>query len=365
MKKENQMKEKIISGIQQIGIGITDLMEAWKWYFDVFGVDIRVFEDETIAELMLPYTGGSPQKRHAALAFNLQGGGGFEIWQYTGRTPQHAGFDILLGDYGIFAAKIKCKDIDATYDLYLSKQIDVLNRPQAGPDGMKRFFVRDLYGNHFQLVEGAHWYKDEKKLTGGTYGTIIGVSDIDESLKVYKDILEYDQVVYDEEGIFDDLKMLPGGDHRFRRILLTHSKPREGGFSPLLGDSKIELLEVKDRSPQKIYKNRYWGDPGFIHLCFDIRGMEALRQECTEKGFGFKIDSYDRQNLNNSFDMGDAAGHFAYIEDPDGTLIEFVETHKVPVIKKLGWYIRLNKKDAHKPLPNWLIKALSFNRVKF
>ena len=31
--------------------------------------------------------------------------------------------------------------------------------------------------------------------------------------------------------------------------------------------------------------------------------------------------------------MGDAAGQFAYIEDPDGTLIEFVETHKVPLVK--------------------------------
>jgi len=34
--------------------------------------------------------------------------------------------------------------------------------------------------------------------------------------------------------------------------------------------------------------------------------------------------------------MGEASGHFAYVEDPDGTLIEFVETHKIPIIKKLG-----------------------------
>ena len=173
------MEEKIISGIQQIGIGITDVMEAWEWYYNVFGTDIRVFEDETIADLMLPYTGGSPQRRHAALAFNLQGGGGFEIWQYTGRKPQEANFDVQLGDYGIYVAKIKCKDIEATYDLYQAKQIDVLNSPQEGPDGNKRFFVSDLYGNHFQLEEGHQWYKDENKLTGGAYGAMIGVSDIE------------------------------------------------------------------------------------------------------------------------------------------------------------------------------------------
>ena len=46
--------------------------------------------------------------------------------------------------------------------------------------------------------------------------------------------------------------------------------------------------------------------------------------------------------------MGEAAGHFAYIEDPDGTLIEFVETLKIPIIKKLGWYINLEKRAPEK-----------------
>ena len=49
-------------------------------------------------------------------------------------------------------------------------------------------------------------------------------------------------------------------------------------------------------------------------------------------------------DIDNSFDMGEAAGRFSYIEDPYGTLIEFVETHKVPIIKKIGWYINLKKR---------------------
>ena len=39
------------------------------------------------------------------------------------------------------------------------------------------------------------------------------------------------------------------------------------------------------------------------------------------------------------------AGGFVYIEVPDGTLIEFVETHKIPVMKKLGWYLNLRKRN--------------------
>jgi catechol 2,3-dioxygenase-like lactoylglutathione lyase family enzyme/uncharacterized glyoxalase superfamily protein PhnB len=357
-------KEKIISGIQQIGIGIENVKEAWRWYNHVFGTDIRVFEDSTVAELMLPYTGGLPQRRHAALAFNLQGGGGFEIWQYKDRTPQKAKFNLKLGDLGIYAAKIKCKNVRDAFREFKNKNLNLVNDPQKGPNGEETFFVTDPYGNHFQLVKANSWYKDEKKQTGGAYGACIGVSNIDEARKVYSGILGYDQVIYDKEGSFDDLKNLPGGDHTFRRVLLTHSKPREGGFSPLLGESQIELIEVKDRTPKQIYQDRYWGDPGFIHLCFDIHGMDALKQECETKGFSFTVDSNVKQHNDHSFDMGEAAGHFSYIEDPDGTLIEFVETHKVPIIKKFGWYINLRKRNPRKPLPNWMIKALSFNRVK-
>ena len=86
--------------------------------------------------------------------------------------------------------------------------------------------------------------------------------------------------------------------------------------------------------------------------------MDLLRSECASKGRPFTVDS------SNSFDMGDAAGHFSYIEDPDGTLIEFVETHKVPILKKLGIFINLKKRDPLKPLPNWLIKSMRIHRVK-
>ena len=76
------MEKYIISGIQQIGVGTTNIIESWKWYAEHLNIDIRILEDDTVAERMLPYTGNAAQKRHAAIAVNLQGGGGFEIWQY-------------------------------------------------------------------------------------------------------------------------------------------------------------------------------------------------------------------------------------------------------------------------------------------
>ena len=102
---------------------------------------------------------------------------------------------------------------------------------------------------------------------------------------------------------------------------------------------------------------------GFIHLCFDIRGMDDLRQYCDEKGFPFTVDTMKSID-GRSFDMGEAAGHFAYAEDPDGTLIEFVETHKVPILKKFGWYLSLMKRDPDKSLPMIVFRFLRFSKVK-
>ena len=71
----------IISGIQQIGIGIPDVHAAWTWYRKHFGMDVPVFEEQAEAALMTPYTGNEVQSRHAVMALNMGGGAGMEIWQ--------------------------------------------------------------------------------------------------------------------------------------------------------------------------------------------------------------------------------------------------------------------------------------------
>jgi catechol 2,3-dioxygenase-like lactoylglutathione lyase family enzyme len=351
------MSNIVISGIQQVGIGVANMPEAWKWYREQFGVDIRIFEEEAEAPFMIPYTGGKVRRRHATLALNMQGGGGFEIWQYKDRTPEAPKVPALLGDYGIFAVKIKSRNVKENYQHYVAQGLDVtpLDKDPAGNDS---FFVRDPYNNYFQIVSGNSWFSTEKKLTGAAYGALIGVSDIEKSKIFYRDILGYDEVVYDFTTSFSDLSSVPGGKNTHRRVLLRHSKSREGAFSRVLGDSVIELFQVSGRKAESIFANRFWGDLGFIHLCFDINGMSPLRDKCTAAGHPFTVDS------SSSFDMGEAAGHFSYIEDPDGTLIEFVETHKVPIMKKLGLYLNLRKRDPKKSLPTFMLKALSLNRVK-
>jgi catechol 2,3-dioxygenase-like lactoylglutathione lyase family enzyme len=356
------MKGYVISGIQQMGIGVLNVKEAWDWYNRHFGMDCRVFEEEAEAKLMLPYTGGQPRSRHAVLALNLQSGGGFEIWQYKGREPVSKKEPVSIGDLGILACKMKTKDSQKTLASFREKGMSVPSSATTDPAGKKTFLMKDLYGNLFQIVEATDWFMNEKKLTGGSYGAVIGVTDIEKSRVLYSDILGYDIVVYDKTGVFTDLAAFPGGESVCRRVLLRRSIPFAGPFSKVLGNSEIELISTPVPG-KKIFEERFWGDPGFIHLCYDMRGMDELKRFCESKGFPFTVDS-KKSHEGSVFDMGEAAGHFSYIEDPDGTLIEFVETHKIPMLKKLGIYLDLRKRDPHKALPNWMLSTLKFSRVK-
>jgi catechol 2,3-dioxygenase-like lactoylglutathione lyase family enzyme len=348
----------IISGIQQVGIGVQNVYEAWTWYRHFFGADVPIFDEEAVAGLMLPYTGGQPQSRHAVLAMNMQGGGGFEIWQYTKHTPQYPKEEIQLGDTGIFALKIKCLNIEKIFNKFQEYNADLLSSIEKTPCGDACFWVKDPWNNIFQVIQTGDFFQKTSKLTGGTYGAVMGVTDIEKTTALYRDVLGYDQVVYDKTSVFNDFKGLPSGNLPCNRVLLRHSSPRVGAFSRLLGATEIELVQIFERKPNKIFKDRFWGELGFIHLCFDVNGMDELKNRLNTEGYPFTVDSA------NSFDMGEAAGRFAYIEDTDGTLIEFVETHKVPILKKIGWYLNLKNRAPEKPLPNWMLKAMGLNRVK-
>lgn len=342
----------LISGIQQVGVGVANADEAFGWYVKHFGMDVPVFKDASIAELMLKYTGGKSQERYAILALNMQGGGGFEIWQYTGRTPQAARFEIQPGDLGIFGVMMKCRSVELSHKRAKQDGLDPSDIFKA-PDGSPTYYLFDPYGNRFTFCEGVSWFGKGKHSNGGAVGVQIGVSDMDKSIAFYSNILGLDKVVYDSSGKYEEFGSASG-----RRVLLRPSNNLSGAFSNLLGTPQVELFQLENGEGRKIYENRFWGDLGYIHVCFDVNDMTALEKRCADFDAPFTVNS------GNSFDMGEAAGQFAYNEDPDGTLIEFVQTHKLPILKKLGWYLDLRKRNQHKPLPNWMLASMKLSRVK-
>ncbi|MDZ4669099.1 MAG: VOC family protein [bacterium] len=343
-----------ISGIQQVGIGCQDSPQTFKWLRTVFGINVQIFDDEAKAPLMTLYTGGEVHSRRAILAMNMNGGGGAEIWQFTSRKSV-AGPSMQWGDLGINAVKLKSNNPKKASEII--KNNNDCTTPMEDPNGHKTFLLKDPAGNQYQVVKDKSWFKAKEFMQGGFCGAIIGVNNIDISIAFYQNGLGINEVLYDVTGTFNDLGEAYK-NQRFRRALLFFKNPNSAPFSHLLGDIQIELIQALDRTPIKLFENRYWGDLGFIHLCFDVPNMERLKLNLRKFNYNLTVDSGD------TFDMGESGGRFAYVEDPDGTLIEMVETHKVPILKKFGWYLDLKKRGQHKPLPNWMVSLLGLNKIR-
>ncbi|MFZ6053421.1 VOC family protein [Halocola ammonii] len=350
---------KRINGIQHVGVAVKDMDASLKFYRKFFGLDIPFFDDEAEAPLMRYYTKNETITKRASMVMNLQGGCAMEVIRATSFDPRPAVFDTRLGDLGIYITQVKCRDLDATYKFCKEEDCNLLTEISERPNGDRTFYLTDLEGNVFQYLEHDEWYSKNGHHSGGVLGCTIGVSDMEKAFSLYKNILGFDRVIYDESKVFDDFKGgVTGGENKMRRVLLTQSKQPGGGFARVTGSTYIELVQVLDREPRKIFDDRIWADLGFVHLGFDVKGMERLGEELKKEGFGFTCDS------DEALDMGTTKVHCTYIDDPDETWIELIEVYKVPIIEKWGIYLNVEKRDPLKPLPNYMLKALRFSRIK-
>ncbi|MFW1447690.1 hypothetical protein ACEWAJ_23735, partial [Vibrio parahaemolyticus] len=72
--------------------------------------------------------------------------------------------------------------------------------------------------------------------------------------------------------------------------LLRKKAGKIGAFSELIGDIQNELIQVHGHHSKHIFANRYWGDCGFIHLCFDVHNMEIFKKKAEAEGYAFTVD---------------------------------------------------------------------------
>lgn len=348
-----------IHGIQHLGVGVPEHAKAWKWYRKFFGLNVPFFNDEADAALMTIYTDGEVISKRAAMVLNLKGGCAMEIVRPSTFKATHASVDHQLGDFGIYMGWVKSPDVKKTYDFFKQNEVKLLTDIMTMPNGWETFYLEDLNGLIYQIIPGNKFFSKTKHVTGGTAGCSIGVSDIDKSMDFYN-VLGYDKVVYDVSGTFEDWSAIPGGSSSYRRVLLTQANPSTGGFSQLIGDSYIELIQdLSERKPVKIYEGRKWGDIGFVHLGFDVRNMKAIGKKLESIGHGFTCDTEDVLSMGESTKV-----HCTYCEDPDGTLIEMIEVYKIPILEKLGVYLNIEKRKHSKPHPKLMLKALNFVKVK-
>lgn len=349
---------KRINGLQHIGVAVTDMRRSLPFYRKFFGLNIPFFDSVQPAPLMRYYTRNETITKRASMVMNLQGGCAIEVIQPTSFTPALPAQTIFIGDLGITHTLIRSRDVESTHRMFEAKGAPALTPVRKDVLGRKTFFLRDPDQHLWQVVEDAHIYAKGAHATAGVLGCTVGVSNIEKALELYAGILGFDKKECDTSGVFEDWSDLPEGRQRFRRIVLSQSAQPGGGFAKVTGRTYIELVQCLDRTPYYSFENRIWGDTGFAHIGLDVKGMKAIGEDLAKVGYAFTCDS------NDALSMGNTKVHCTYIHDYDRTLIEMIEVYKVPIIEKYGIFLNVEKRDPLKPLPDLMLKALRFSRIK-
>lgn len=118
--------------------------------------------------------------------------------------------------------------------------------------------------------------------------TMIRVKDIEKSLKFYCELLELELV---KEMRLDDCNLY--------------------FLSDKYGEVQIELTH-NDETPENGYKI----GSGFGHFAFEVNSMDKLSEKLNLLGYEY---------LYEPFTLSEAGSKIAFVKDPDGYEIEFIE----------------------------------------
>jgi len=146
----------------------------------------------------------------------------------------------------------------------------------------------------------------------------IGVKNIDSSLKFYKGFLGFENVIFDYTGKLPGLDRVVGKHDVNARIVMLANE----NVSPI-AQGMIKLVQLLPPDKPSRPKIKYeWGSICIAEVCMNVKNIEEVYKFATvEKGF--------KPVLPPTYGLVPPGEEckFAYIRDPDGILIEFIEWH--------------------------------------
>lgn len=321
----------MINGIQHIGIGVRNRDSSYNFYNNGLGFAVPLSKHTGNCSGVIPII-KEDQQRNVIIAMNPYGGGLVEIFQYLTKEPLPPPPEIDFSYNGLLLYGLKVRNINGALERIKGFGGEILTS-QSNFSPMERFGWRTtvfkdpdgIYGVLLEYPESNVGYGGGKTRIGGVEYIAIGVSNLTNSIDFYKNILGYDKIIYQWEGVCPEWEVLVGKDRKIKRALLTRSRKPSGTFKHFLRGGMIELIEVEGNKGIHNFEGRTWGDIGLMEICFDVTDIEKTLEEVTGKGAEVVVPPYKQ-------DMGmNTLATFAYIKDPDGSFLEFADIERLPV----------------------------------
>ena len=317
----------MINALQHVGQGVRDVDTSYDFYKRNFGYKVKL-NDLTVASKELEAVLGSVETMRMMMAANVKGGGIIELIEHKSKPITSLPENDIYGHCGILEVGYKVLDIEGVVSDFRSRGIEILTPIHeidlGGGRRWRTAYLKDPDGLPLQLTEDlmAGTPASAKAEVHGVSHVGIGVSDLERSISFYQSVLEFDRLVCEFESMVPETDS--GGDPlRMKTALLERSVDASGPLAGLLPRGAVKLIQVPAGPGSHIYDGRLWGDVGCMEFCLDVSDLLGTVAVMKEKGVGIYLPPMEMS-------MGTGSkGFLAYIRDPDGTTVEFVEVQSI------------------------------------
>jgi catechol 2,3-dioxygenase-like lactoylglutathione lyase family enzyme len=317
----------MINALQHVGQGVRDVDRTYAFYKRNFGYKVKL-NDITVASKEMEAVLGSVETMRMMMAANVKGGGIIELIEHKSKPITSLPEVNHYGHCGILEVGYEVMKIEEVVSGFRSRGIAVLTPileiDLGGGRRWRTAFLKDPDGLPLQLTEDLKpgVPTPAKAEVHGSSHVSIGVTDLKRSVSFYQSVLEFDRLVCEFEGIVPETDP-SGNDFQTRRMaILERSADATGPLAGLLSRGAVKLIEVP-AGARHLYEGRLWGDVGCMEFCLDVSDLLATVAVMKEKGVEIYLPPVE-------IGMGTGSkGLVAYVRDPDGTTVEFVEVQSV------------------------------------
>jgi catechol 2,3-dioxygenase-like lactoylglutathione lyase family enzyme len=318
----------MINALQHVGQGVRDVDTTYEFYKRNFGYKVKL-NDLTVASKELEAVLGSVETMRMMMALNVKGGGILELIEHKSKPISSLPEGNIYGHYGILEIGYGVLNIEKVVSDFQSRGVKMLTPiHEIDLGGGRRWryaYLKDPDGLPLQLTEDLlpGTPASAKAEVHGVSHVSIGVSNLERSIAFYQSTLEFDRLVCEFESLVPE-KNPAGSDFlRMKMAILERSADVRGPLAGLLPRGAVKLIEIPAEKARHIYEGRPWGDVGCMEFCLDVSDLLATIEVMKEKGVEIYLPPMEMS-------MGTGSkGFLAYIRDPDGTTVEFVEVQSI------------------------------------
>jgi catechol 2,3-dioxygenase-like lactoylglutathione lyase family enzyme len=301
----------MITGMYHVGFGVQDRDKSINFYQKYLGcgrvkVHVQDFSQGGFGRFV-----GEGEKFHWSMLAHSKNSVDYESVLLLSRKPVPIPSNYKWGDVGFNDITLRVTGLSELYQHLKKEGVKVLSDPQRYEVNgwtKKFFYLQDPDGVNIKFEQDSDDGKRQPEVLGYHY-TCIGVTDLERSIWFYDHALGLSQVVWDVDGHLHWMDALSGEKVVGRTAMLSSH----------YDEYKLQLVQIRDRLPNLLWKGKRWGDQGLMEYCVSVESREDLDRICSElKSRGVPILVPPQQTtpfLDYSF--------IAYVGDPDGNYVEY------------------------------------------